>query len=920
MLIRFLMLPKFFLLVFCLFSGLVFSTTPKVKVELTEERVNREELLEFAGKLIMCKPDAAYDSATVASSVEALRLTGLFADVKVSCSDSTVTFLLTPARYIRDIRIEKSYPLFRDDVERVLSIYPGDVFRKEEVLRQDSIITALYHREGFVAPQVEISTHAYRGGCDSVVDVRIKAGDYYRLKNIEITGNRVKSAFSIKRNMRSWLTSIMPGSAGRFVHSIYREDIENCLERYRKSGFADIAINDTLIIDSVTKSVKAVLTINEGDKYVLKSSRRSGRSVKQEVRNNAENAFRNGNRNNVALRRLQKSTESYLKEEGFLNANLTVYDTVVAKRKKNKRIVTFDVQRNDRTTVSSIVINGASSMSNDELLGQVLHTDKGNEKKRAYSPERLQEDAFAIEQLYTSRGFLKAKATARTNIENNKVSILIDIDEGMQTLIGSVSVDSISLLDLEPTVVLSTDAGTAFRADRLKSDKRVLEAKISELGYPHVVVTPVVTFNDDSTKADVRFKIDTGPRVVLGEVRYAGALKTKERVLSREFKAVKGMPLSLSRMVESQRNIRDMGLFSSVRLKTIGLREKRDTVHVVVEVTEKRPYHGVIGGGYESEKRVFFNAKAGDRNFLGSNREIWVGAEASQIDEAIINRTFQDVDGRAEMGLTERRLFGLPLMATGEIYAERTSELNIEWRSVAYGVSAALNAAATKHLLLGMGSKLERRSLLLENGEENLEDKGPRTSFILTPTLTYDRRDSFTKPKKGTFLGASVDLSKSIGSSIDNYVKLQLEAKSFLTPLSFITFAGIVRAGYIHPYGGTTTIPTDRLFYLGGTRNVRGFKENLLVSDSSGGRVALSASLEARIPLVFNFELAGFYDIGRLQNSFASFNFDQFRMSAGGGIRYMTPIGPVGLLYGRKISKKPDEDPGAFHFSIGYTF
>jgi outer membrane protein assembly factor BamA len=140
-------------------------------------------------------------------------------------------------------------------------------------LRQDSIITALYRREGFVFTGCRDYNASLRGLCDSVVDVRINAGDYYRLKNIEITGNRAKSAFSIKRNMRSWLTSIMPGSAGRFVRSVYSEDIEKCLERYRKSGYADISVHDTLIIDSAAKSVKAVLTINEGDKYVLKCSR-----------------------------------------------------------------------------------------------------------------------------------------------------------------------------------------------------------------------------------------------------------------------------------------------------------------------------------------------------------------------------------------------------------------------------------------------------------------------------------------------------------------------------------------------------------------------------------------------------------------------------------------------------------------------
>ena len=90
--------------------------------------------------------------------------------------------------------------------------------------------------------------------------------------------------------------------------------------------------------------------------------------------------------------------------------------------------------------------------------------------------------------------------------------------------------------------------------------------------------------------------------------------------------------------------------------------------------------------------------------------------------------------------------------------------------------------------------------------------------------------------------------------------------------------------------------------------------------DSSGGCVSLSATLEARITLGFNFELAAFTDAGRLGNELSSISVEQFRFSAGGGVRYITPIGPIGLLYGRKINMKEDKDAGAFHFCIGYTF
>ncbi|HPE45208.1 MAG TPA: BamA/TamA family outer membrane protein [Deltaproteobacteria bacterium] len=44
------------------------------------------------------------------------------------------------------------------------------------------------------------------------------------------------------------------------------------------------------------------------------------------------------------------------------------------------------------------------------------------------------------------------------------------------------------------------------------------------------------------------------------------------------------------------------------------------------------------------------------------------------------------------------------------------------------------------------------------------------------------------------------------------------------------------------------------------------------------------------------------------------------RSSAGIGMRYLTPIGPIGVLYGRKIDRKDGESAGRFHISVGYTF
>ena len=45
-----------------------------------------------------------------------------------------------------------------------------------------------------------------------------------------------------------------------------------------------------------------------------------------------------------------------------------------------------------------------------------------------------------------------------------------------------------------------------------------------------------------------------------------------------------------------------------------------------------------------------------------------------------------------------------------------------------------------------------------------------------------------------------------------------------------------------------------------------------------------------------------------------------FRYTAGLGIQYNTPVGPLRLDYGVKIDKEPEESEGELHFSLGHAF
>jgi outer membrane protein insertion porin family len=174
------------------------------------------------------------------------------------------------------------------------------------------------------------------------------------------------------------------------------------------------------------------------------------------------------------------------------------------------------------------------------------------------------------------------------------------------------------------------------------------------------------------------------------------------------------------------------------------------------------------------------------------------------------------------------------------------------------------------------------------------------------------------------FSSVSADISKGLTNSLDDFLKYRCDLHCYVSPLSRLTLACLGRFGYIDPYNATGRVPEDQLFFLGGTADVRGFKENMLRFDVNGdpvgGRSALSASAEARIDLGHDFEFTLFYDIGRVEDTFVPSQGEGLRASVGAGLRYVTAIGPIGFLYGINLDPEDGESGGRVHFAIGYTF
>jgi outer membrane protein insertion porin family len=106
---------------------------------------------------------------------------------------------------------------------------------------------------------------------------------------------------------------------------------------------------------------------------------------------------------------------------------------------------------------------------------------------------------------------------------------------------------------------------------------------------------------------------------------------------------------------------------------------------------------------------------------------------------------------------------------------------------------------------------------------------------------------------------------------------------------------------------------------------VRGYEQDTLGPKGSdgnptGGNAFLMENLEMRISLGKGIGLVTFLDGGNVWVEMKDMDPSDSKFTAGLGLRYDTPVGPLRVDYGFKLQREKDESRGELHFSIGHAF
>jgi outer membrane protein assembly complex protein YaeT len=543
----------------------------------------------------------------------------------------------------------------------------------------------------------------------------------------------------------------------------------------------------------------------------------------------------------------------------------------------------------------------------------------------AFRFQDLEYDVERLKTYYRRQGFFHAKITPEiTYGPQGAVDVTLKIDEGPWIKVTDIDVEVAGAMDLSDLrKKWPLNPGDRFAEKPYDDIKNLYLNYLPNHGYPKVKVRGRVYLNPTANTARIILTVNPGPLCHFGQVRVNDLekLETPEAAILQKLTFKSGQIFNQEKLFDTQRKLYATDLFRSVVLSPEQVPPQDPTIPIVVELVEKKKRSLKGGLGYGDEEK--FRARLGlrYRNLWGGGRLLDLDARYSSLgylfselfsNPVVFGSSFDFVQ---QSGARRRYLPGFNDQA---FFTQSRLERDIPWDLRVY---------------FGHGLEFDRPFNLPVETLIRLEGTQPeklyRASYALLG-LRQDTADNHIEPHRGGIMNLANEFAPTFLGSGLQFVQSVMDYRRYhaIGDTKFVA-AGRVRFGIIQPIQSTHQIPISRLFFSGGANSVRGYKLDYLgprnaSNDPTGGEAVLEFSLEGRFPLPIYDKIGGvvFIDAGNVFPRIHNLDLGQLKYSPGVGLRYLSPIGAIGLDIAfptNRINYQLDS-PFQIHFSVGYGF
>ncbi len=508
------------------------------------------------------------------------------------------------------------------------------------------------------------------------------------------------------------------------------------------------------------------------------------------------------------------------------------------------------------------------------------------------NPETASLLSETLKNFYRSKGFFHTTVTHNTDDEH----IRIIIQEGLPVRIEDLT--TISTLDIRRQIPLKK--GEIFDSAKFDESKKAVELFYADQGYCDAQLKARAWVDIERDRAYLVYDITPNELCRFGPITIRPSEHIDPETIRSLLYIEEGEAFSPRQIRRSYQSLYGHDGISKALIDT-GVDDKH-MVPVSIAITEtEKPIRFQAGIGASSDEGAMASLGIKHRNFFGDLKTLSLNARVTEIKKSIKTGFNMPLENRnstgAEAGFENERFLGFR-------EERRFGTVFLRQREIPHMFQESL---------------LFDHSIIYDSEDKTVFPEGKL--FVLSPNFqwTYDTRDNILNPMQGHFL--RLELMGSLQSDISDatYYK-HLVSGGYIIPFSPSVVALKAKIGSLRRYEGG--IPASYRFYTGGMNSNRAYAYRKLgpvndQGDPLGSDSVLEATAEYRFPVYGNFRGVLFSDNTFIGNSYYP-DYDQGYYSAGLGIRYATPIGPIAIDFGFDIENPAEQY--AFHFHIGELF
>jgi len=568
--------------------------------------------------------------------------------------------------------------------------------------------------------------------------------------------------------------------------------------------------------------------------------------------------------------------------------------TTVTPQERNRVNVTFTVTEGGPSKISEIRIVGNKAFSEGTLKGLFELNDgawlnfylKGDR----YSRAKLNADLETLRAHYQNRGYLEFEVeSTQVAISPDKqdIAITINVKEGQLYTVTAVRLEGDYLGKEEDfRTLIVVKPGQPYRAEAVAETTRAFIDRFGTFGYAFA-------------------KVDSRPEI------------------DREFRQFESSWYDGRKIKLSRDRVDRLGYFSEVNVDSAEVPGSADQVDLTVTIKEKATGNLSLGAGFSSADKLSLTASIKQENIFGSGNYLGLELNTSKFNRTLVVSTvdpYFTVDGISRaIDLYYRTT--KPINSQGEQYT-----LVTPGAAIRFGVP--FSEYDTVFFGIGAEQTRIRGATQLPNSYFLYRQQFGETSTSIPFTIGWsrDNRDSALVPTAGRYTRVNLDYA-ALGDA--QFLRANLQGQQYIQITRAFTYGVNAEIGYGKGLGGRP-YPIFKNFYGGGLGTVRGFDQGSLgpvdvTGAFIGGNRRFNLNNELYLPVPGagadrTLRIFLYADAGNVWGENEKVTFSSLRASAGLGVSWISPVGPLKLSYGTPIRKQPEDRIQRLQFQIGTAF